>query len=239
MQKRAWMLLMLLGLVALRAGAQAAQGGAEQKPSPSNQMDGMDMSRTQTSPAGGSQTGMQMKMDHGQGMDMSHCMMMGSGSGDGKGMDMSHCMEMMSKEAPAPAGTLRVTFGDKSSDWTTATLAALPHSTVTVYNSHAKANETYTGVALMDLLVKVGVSEKPHGNDLRQYVVAEGSDGYKVTYSIGEVAPDLHDASVIIADGVDGKGLAGNGPFEMIDSRDKDPARWVRNLVALHVKAAE
>ena len=96
------------------------------------------------------------------------------------------------KPAP-PAGPLKITFGDKSAAWTPATLAALPHKTVTVYNEHTKANETYSGVQLIELLTPLGVPAKPHGKDFRLYLVAEGSDGYEVVYSIGESTPDVHD----------------------------------------------
>ncbi len=87
-------------------------------------------------------------------------------------------MGEMDKPAP-PAGPLKITFGDKSATWTPATLAALPHTTVTVYNEHTKANETYAGVPLIDLLTPLGVAEKPMGKDLRLFVVAVGSDGYR------------------------------------------------------------
>src|SRR5580658_10729575 len=44
-----------------------------------------------------------------------------------------------------PAGPLKITFEDKSAEWTPATLVALPHKTITVYNEHAKTNQTYSG----------------------------------------------------------------------------------------------
>lgn len=80
---------------------------------------------------------------------------------------------------------------------------------------------------------------KPHGKDLRLYLVAAGADGYEVTYSIGEVTPDVHDATVIVADSENGKPLAGSGPLQLIASGEKRPARWVRNLVAIHVRTAD
>jgi len=138
-----------------------------------------------------------------------------------------------------PTGPLKITFGDKSAEWTPATLAALPHQTVTVFNEHAKASQTYSGVLLIDLLKPLGVAEKPNGKDLRLYVVAEGSDGYQVVYSVGEVTPDLHDGTVLVADAMDGKGLGDNGPLQLVATGEKRPARWVRNLVAIRVKTAE
>jgi hypothetical protein len=138
-----------------------------------------------------------------------------------------------------PAGPLKITFADKSSEWTVAMLAALAHTTVTVHNAHTNADETYSGVPLIDLLTRLGVSDKPHGKDLRLYVVAAGSDGYEAVYSIGEITPDLNSATVIVADAENGKGLADDGPLKLVATGEKRPARWVRNLVAIRVMAAE
>ena len=138
-----------------------------------------------------------------------------------------------------PAGPLKITFGDRSSEWTPATLAALPHKTITVYNEHQKANQTYSGVELIDLLKPLGVPEKPHGKEFRLYLVAEGSDGYEVVYSVGEVTPDVHDGTVLVADSMDGKAMAETGPFQLVASGEKRPARWVRNLTSIHVRPAD
>jgi hypothetical protein len=134
---------------------------------------------------------------------------------------------------------LKITYGDKSATWTVATLAGLPHVTVTVRNEHTKADETYTGVPLIALLSQLGVSEHPRGKDLRLYVVAEGADLYEVVYSSGEITPDVSNSTVIVADTENGKPLAGDGPLKMIASGEKRPARWVRNLAAIKVFAAE
>ena len=146
--------------------------------------------------------------------------------------------EMMHKPAP-PAGPLKITYGDQSAEWTPATLAALPHATITVYNEHAKASQTYSGVPLIDLLTKLGVPDKPRGKQFKLYLVAVGSDGYEVVYSLGEVAPDVHDAMVLVADSQDGKPIADDGPLKMVATGEKRPARWVRNLVAVRVLTAE
>jgi hypothetical protein len=140
---------------------------------------------------------------------------------------------------PLPAGPLKISFGDKSAEWTPATLAALPHKTVTVFNEHAKANQSYSGVPLIDLLTRLGVPDKPHGKDLRLYLLAEGSDGYEAVYSVAEVNPDVHSATVIVADTLDGKPLADSGPLQLVATGEKRPARWVRNLVAVRVLTAQ
>jgi len=110
---------------------------------------------------------------------------------------------------------------------------------VAVPNEHTKANDTYSGVPLMDLLAPQGVPAGPHGAAMRIYLVAEGSDGYKAVYSLAEVNPAVQDSTVIVADTENGEPLAGDGPLKLVDTHDKHPARWVRNLVAIKVMTAE
>lgn len=179
------------------------------------------------------------------GMDMSQPASASQPAGSAKQMNMSNCMGMMhgamdhGNAAPIPPGVLRVAFGDKSTDWTAAQLAAMPQTTVTVNNEHTKASETYTGVPLMDLLTQLGVPAVPHGKDMLLYLVAVGSDGYEAVYAVAEVNPSLHDATVIVADTENGKPLTADGPLKLIDTREKRPARWVRNLAAIHVLSGE
>jgi hypothetical protein len=127
-------------------------------------------------------------------------------------------------------------------EMTAGVLKGLSRRTVTVHNPHANADETYEGAALSDLLAKYGA---PLGNDLRgkalaYYVVATGSDGYKAVYSLAEVDPSFHPGDVIVADTMDGKPLdAHTGPLRLVSTEDKRPARGVRNLVLIEMKAAE
>jgi hypothetical protein len=120
-------------------------------------------------------------------------------------------------------------------------LKAVPHISVTIHNSHANADETYSGVRLSDLLAKLGA---PLGNELRgkalaAYVVATGSDGYKAVLSLGEVDPSFHPGEVLVADTMDGKPLdAHSGPFKLVVTEDKRPARSVRNLVSIELREA-
>jgi hypothetical protein len=155
------------------------------------------------------------------------------------GVGPDHGAGMGGDASKSAAGPLKITFGKKSAEWTPATLSALPHKTLTVFNEHAKGNQTYSGVELIELLKPLGVPEKPHGKEFRLYLVAEGSDGYQVVYSVGEVTPDVHDATVLVADTLDGKPIGDNGPLQLVATGEKRPARWVRNLVAIRVNPAE
>jgi len=200
----------------LALGLSLATAGA-QTPAAHGQTEGMDMGQGASQPK---------TVDAGAGMDMSHCGGMG------------HCMGAAQGKA-LPAGTMRVTFGAKSADWTPSALAPLPHKTVTVHNTHTNADETYSGVPLFDLLVKLGVSAKPMGKDMAFYLVAVGSDGYKAVFSVAEVNPNVHDAAVIVADSEGGKPLAADGPLKLVATRETRPARWVRNLTGIKVLAAQ
>jgi hypothetical protein len=116
-----------------------------------------------------------------------------------------------------------------------ADFAALPHVTLTVHNAHSNADESYSGVPLATLLAKVNA---PLGSDLRgkqmtRYVVATGADHYSVVFSLAEVDPSFHAGQVIVADARDGKPLGSDGPFRLVVSDDKRPARWVHNLVSI------
>jgi hypothetical protein len=120
-------------------------------------------------------------------------------------------------------------------------LKAMPQTTVTFHNSHTNADETYSGVRLADLLAKLGapLGDALRGKALASYVVATGSDGYRSVVALGEIDPSFHPGEVLVADAMDGKPLdAHNGPFKLIVTEDKRPARSVRNLVQIDWKTA-
>jgi hypothetical protein len=138
--------------------------------------------------------------------------------------------------APSSSLTIRTDDG-KTLTLSTDDLAALPHKTVVAFNEHSNAKETYSGVPLSTLLAKVGV---PQGDQVRGGifligVVAEGTDGYKVLYSLAEIDPAIHVGDVIVADTLDGQKLGADGAFKLVSTEDKRPARWVRNLSAISV----
>jgi hypothetical protein len=138
-------------------------------------------------------------------------------------------------------GSLAVVSTSRSLTLKLADLSAMPHATVTFHNSHTNADESYSGVRLADLLVKVGapLGRELRGEALADYVVAIGADGYKAVLALGEVDPSFHPGEVMVADAMDGKPLdAHNGPLKLVVSEDKRPARSVRNLTTIELKSA-
>ena len=145
--------------------------------------------------------------------------------------------EMHHKAPSVRSTTLTLTYAGKSLTLTPASVASLPHTTVTVFNAHTKASETYSGVPLAALLAKLGV---PQGEAVRGHlfmtgVIAEGTDGYRVLYALAEVDLTIHTGQVLVADAEDGKPIAADGAFKIISTEEKRPARWVRNLDKISV----
>ena len=139
-----------------------------------------------------------------------------------------------------PSAALTISYAGKSKTWSAQEIAQMPHTAIDVFNAHAKAQEHYAGVPVMALLKTLGVPESPRGKDFRLYLVAEGTDGYQVVYSLGEVAPDVHEGTVIVADTKGDEPLGPDaGAFQLITLGEKRPARWVRNLTSIRVLAAQ
>jgi hypothetical protein len=155
-----------------------------------------------------------------------------SGSPTGAAQDMDH-------HSPTdPSTQLQIQGLDgKSVTLSPEEFAALPHKTVSVFNSHSKANEKYSGVLLTDLLGKVGVpvGEQVKGRLFLVGVIAEGTDNYAVLYALAETDPSIHNGDVIVADSVDDHKLEKDGAFKMVSTEEKRPARWVRNLTSVKV----
>lgn len=96
---------------------------------------------------------------------------------------------------------------------------------------------TFTGVSLWDVLVGQGVDVS---NVVDKLLVARGSDGFTVTYSLAEFDPLLggRDAMIAWADSRVGDGTLGTaGEFRIVIPGDNRGGRFVSNLVSLDVRA--
>lgn len=143
---------------------------------------------------------------------------------------------------PPPNAELRFS-GDVATPLTLSAndLKNMPRQTLKVLNPHEKKEEVYEGIAVRELLRRAGVpqNDKLRGPAMANYVLAEASDGYRVLYSLAEFDSDFQDSEVIVADTLDGAPLGEKqGPFKMVAPYDNRPARWVRMLKSLTVRAA-
>jgi hypothetical protein len=147
-----------------------------------------------------------------------------------------------SRRAQSPqtiAVELRIT-GDVTTPQTLtiADLEKMPRKTLSVVNPHDKKAEAYEGVLLEELLRRSGVAqgEKLRGTAMATFVVAEGSDGYRVIFSAAELDSGIIDSEIIVADTMDGAPIAPTiGPLRLVAPNEKRPARWVRMLTTITV----
>jgi hypothetical protein len=95
---------------------------------------------------------------------------------------------------------------------------------------------TFTGATLFSVVSAAGL---PAGNVLDDYVVATGSDGYAVLYSLGEIDPAYRAGNVALVAYDDGTGtfpsIGGGGDFRTTAPFDGKGGRYDSNLEALTV----
>jgi DMSO/TMAO reductase YedYZ molybdopterin-dependent catalytic subunit len=97
----------------------------------------------------------------------------------------------------------------------------------------------FEGVLVAEILKAAGVKfgKELRGKKLVDYVLAETADGYRVVFALPEFDPSFKDTLVLLADSRDGNPLGdSDGQLRLIIPHEKRYARWVRQLVALHVK---
>ena len=158
-------------------------------------------------------------------------------------------MAPMKHEAATPSTTLTVTGLEGSRTLSIAELKAMPHTTVTVTNSHTKTQESYSGVAVRDLLALVAPARlvpvngapadspaRPKASPRMTVIIARGTDGFRVALTLCDTDPGCRSGQSIVADSIDGQPLTTDGAFKLILTEDKIPGRWVRNLDNLTVK---
>ncbi len=130
--------------------------------------------------------------------------------------------------------------GGKSVTLSFAEIAAMPHEKVRV-TEHDGGQAEYSGVPLGKILAAADVplGQNLRGKNLALYIVVEGADGYKVTYSIVEADPAFGERHILLADQREGQPLADRAkPLQLIVPEDKMQARWVRMVAAIHVRRA-
>ena len=114
----------------------------------------------------------------------------------------------------------------------------MPRKTVKVVSGNDGKEEVYEGVPLEELLKEAGAPQgsRLRGHALAAYILAEGTDGYRVAFSAAEVDSDFQDSDIIVADTLGGTPLPDkNGPLRLVVPHDKEHARWVRMLRSIKV----
>ncbi len=111
-------------------------------------------------------------------------------------------------------------------------LEALPSTTetVTYLSGGTPVTDTYTGALLWDVLNSAGIVTDPGiKNDvLRKLVTATGSDGYQVSFALGELSPSFGDAPILVAySDTAGQLVGGDGFARIVVPGDSAGGRYV------------
>lgn len=117
---------------------------------------------------------------------------------------------------------------------------ALPEVRVRA-TSHGEVHE-YTGVNLLGALKAAGLdpAESLRGKALALVLVAEGADGYRVTFALAELDPSIGNKQVLLVHEMDGRPLPeGAGPWRLVVPSDSRPTRWIWGLTGLAVRQVE
>jgi DMSO/TMAO reductase YedYZ molybdopterin-dependent catalytic subunit len=113
-----------------------------------------------------------------------------------------------------------------------AALKLLPAVTRTV------GGNTYTGVSLWDFIsgtVGLATDANVKNDVLDMYLVATGTDGYKATFSMGELNSAFGNQPDIIAYSMNGDDLTSTGFARLVAPNDVKAGRWVSNLASIEV----
>jgi hypothetical protein len=121
-------------------------------------------------------------------------------------------------------------------------LARLPRVEVRA-EEHGRAGR-FGGVRLADVLRLAGAPmDSVRGRRATLVVIALAADGYRVAFSLAELASGLgarDGAEVLVADTRDGAPLdEAQGPLRLVVPGDGRPTRWIRQLTTLTVRSAE
>jgi hypothetical protein len=118
-----------------------------------------------------------------------------------------------------------------------ADLAKMPREKASIPEQDGTSVE-YEGVLLREILKRAGApaGKELRGDALATYVLAKARDGYRVVFTLAEVASEFADETILVADKRDGKPLFGyQGPFRLVCPHDKAGARSVRMLQELQI----
>lgn len=144
--------------------------------------------------------------------------------------------------APIAAQSLRVVTPTDSVTLDRAALAALPQDSATIaphrHGGAAGAPVRIAGPSLGVVLARAGVrTDSLRGPALATTLLVTARDGYRVAFSLGEIAAELGRTRVLVALTADGRPLGdADGPLRLVVPGDGRQARWVRQLERIVVR---
>ena len=130
--------------------------------------------------------------------------------------------------------------GEKPLQLSSSELRQFPRRTIRAKNHDGKECD-YEGVELREILARAGVKfgKELKGKGLASVVLVEAADNYQAVFALPELDALFTDRVILLADTVDDKPLAANGPLQIIVPDEKRHARWVQQVKSLTVLQAQ
>jgi len=121
-----------------------------------------------------------------------------------------------------------------------AALDGLParHLATSFLTEHGMHHASFDGPLLWAVLAKTGAIDPATRRDqVSQFIVVTGRDGYRAVLALAEIAPDFEGKAVLLADRMDGRPL-GPEHLRIVVPLDNHGGRSVRDVVRIEVLAA-
>jgi molybdopterin-binding protein len=113
---------------------------------------------------------------------------------------------------------------------------------VSYESTQGHESHTFTGVRLFDVLNAAGLSADPAASDIsfvHMYVVLSARDGYQVVLSLGELAPELGNAPILLAWEKDGVALSPHErPLQLVVPEDSSYDRYIFAIETIDVRSS-
>ena len=133
---------------------------------------------------------------------------------------------------------LKVITPEKTVAFTAEQFAALPRSEGKAEEMHEKEARRYSGVAMRDLLTRVGapLGDKFRGPALGMGVLVRCKDGYTVLFSLAEFDENFSARTIVLADRENGEALPPSAaPLRIVTPGDKRGARSARQVISVEL----
>lgn len=140
--------------------------------------------------------------------------------------------------ARAAEPILKITSSDKTLTFTAEEFAALPHAELKLPAQGDKAADTFTGVAMREILTRAGapLADKMRGAGLMTAVIFRCKDNYSVLYALAEFDENFSTRTILLADKEDGEILPPSAaPLRLVAPGDKRGARSAKQITAIEI----
>lgn len=143
-----------------------------------------------------------------------------------------------------PSNEITITTSWNSDDRAVLTLAdlrELPHISVTVRDPISSRDDKYSGIPLLDVLVRAGVvsSKDLNYRSPSSFLVLKGSCGESAVIALSEIAQSTSPGAILVADSLDGHPLSSDdGPLRLLLTNDKTRSRAIRRLNSIRLEVA-